>query len=267
MRYLTTPDGTDIAYDDQGPADTPGPPIVLLHGLAGHMGEWDDLIPLLLSDGHRVIRYDARGHGASTRTPADMTRAAAVTDAVALIDRLGLPPVTLIGQSLGGLTALLLAARHPTLVTHLTLIEAGPACANPSLPGDIARWLDSWPAPFPTFSAATSFFGHEAWTRGLERREDGYHPRVDRDTMIAAVRELATENYWSDWSWITCPTLVLRGEKGTMPAEEAKKMQARRPGTRVEVVAGAGHDVHLDAPGAVYEAVYDFVGGRLDMRR
>nr|WP_053211102.1 alpha/beta hydrolase [Streptomyces antibioticus] len=261
MRYLTTPDGTDIAYEDQGPATSPGPPLVLLHGLAGHTGEWDDLAARLLADGYRVIRYDARGHGASTRAPADMTRAAAVADAATLIDVLALPRVSLIGQSLGGLTALLLASRHPALVTHLTLIEAGPAGPNPFLPADIAGWLDSWPTPFPTLSSATSFFGHEAWARGLEQREDGYHARVDRDTMTAAVQELATANYWPDWSRITCPTLVLRGEKGTMPPEEASEMQTRRPGTRVEVVAGAGHDVHLDAPGAVYAAVSDFLRG------
>ncbi|MEU3838938.1 alpha/beta hydrolase [Streptomyces sp. NPDC028635] len=258
---MTTPDGIDIAYDDQGPADPPGPPLVLLHGLAGHLGEWDDLTARLLSDGHRVIRYDARGHGASTRTPADMTRAAAVADAVTLTDHLSLPRVSLIGQSLGGLTALLVASRHPALVADLTLIEAGPACAGPSLPADIAGWLDSWPTPFPTFSAATSFFGHEAWARGLERREDGLHARVDRDTMIAAVTELATQNYWPDWSRITCPTLLLRGEKSTMRPEEAEEMQTRRPGTRVEVVTGAGHDVHLEAPGAVYEAVTAFIPG------
>lgn len=258
MRYFTTQDGTRIAYDDEGPAGSAAP-ILLCHGLAGHRGEWDTLTPRFLTAGHRVIRYDARGHGASTRTPVDMTRAAAVADAAALLHHLSLPPATVIGQSLGGLTALLLAARHPELVSHLILIEAGPAGHNPSLPSDIAGWLDSWPTPFRTLADARAFLGHEAWADGLEKREDGYHPRFDRDKMIAAVTELATDSYWADWSHITCPTLLLRGEKGTMRPEEATEMQSRRPETRVKVVPSAGHDVHLDRPTQVFELITAFL--------
>ncbi|WP_258054991.1 alpha/beta fold hydrolase [Streptomyces sp. Ru71] len=259
MRYLTTDDGTRIAYDDQGRTDSPNPPVLLLHGLAGHLGEWDDLTPRLLSTGHRVIRYDARGHGASTRRPGDMTRAAAVADAAALLTHLGAAPATLIGQSLGGLTALLLAARHPRLVSHLILMEAGPAGPTPSLPTDIAKWLATWPTPFRSFEEAKTFLGHEAWARGLQKRENGYHPRFDPAAMTEAVSELATENYWSDWSRITCPTLVLRGERGTMPAEEAKEMQTRRPDTKVEVITGAGHDVHLERLTQAYQAITAFL--------
>ncbi|MFF9237296.1 alpha/beta fold hydrolase [Streptomyces sp. NPDC014801] len=260
MDHFTTRDGTRIAYDDQDPGGTAGP-VLLLHGLAGHLGEWDDLTPRLLADGHRVIRYDARGHGASTRTPSDMTRAAAVSDAAALLTHLRVPPATLLGQSLGGLTALQLAARHPDLVSHLILIEAGPAGPNPALPTQIATWLDSWPTPFPTLTEATTFLGHEAWSRGLEKRQDGYHPRFTRDTILAAIQELSTNDYWPDWSHITCPTLLLRGEKGTMRPKEAEEMQSRRPDTRVQVIAGAGHDVHLDRPEAVYEAMVAFMAG------
>lgn len=238
---LTTPDGTRIAYRDDGPrppAPAASRPILLLHGLAGHMDEWAALRHLLLADGHRVVSYDARGHGASTRRPADMSRSAAVADAEALLTHLGARRVTLLGQSLGGLTALQLAAKRPDLVSHLILIEAGPAGRNPALPTQIATWLDSWPTPFPTMAEATTFLGHEAWARGLEKRQDGYHPRFARDTILAAVQELSTDHYWPDWSRTTCPTLVLRGEKGTMPPEEAHEMQSRRPDTRVEVIRG-----------------------------
>jgi pimeloyl-ACP methyl ester carboxylesterase len=259
--HLTTPDGIRLTYRDDTPAHPTAPPVLLLHGLAGHLGEWDDLTTRLLADGHRVVRYDARGHGASTRTPADMTRAAAVRDAVTVLTELSLPPAILLGQSLGGLTALLTAAAHPALVTSLILVEAGPAGRNPELPAQIAGWLDSWPVPFPSRPEATAFLGHEAWADGLDWREDGGHARVDRDTMVAAVRELATEDYWAQWARVSCPTLVVRGEKGTMPAGEATEMRTRRPAdTQVTVVPEAGHDVHLDRPQALYEAVASFVG-------
>ncbi|MGA5453015.1 alpha/beta fold hydrolase [Streptomyces umbrinus] len=290
----TTPDGIRLAYRDHHAPDpdaepTPNPqrpPLLLLHGLAGHMGEWDDLLPLLLADGHRVITYDARGHGASTRRPPDMTRASAVRDVTTLIEALSLPtPVTLLGQSLGGHTAFLTAAAHPHLVDSLILVEAGPAGPSPDLPAEIAAWLDSWPTPFESFSSAAAFLGHEAWARGLEEREDGHHPRWHRETMLAAVADLAARAYWPEWARVACPTLVVRGAKGTMREAEMTRMarttrMTRRAQTRTgrppqsppqpqlqsqtltAVIEDAGHDVHLDQPRRLHAAVRTFLAAR-----
>jgi pimeloyl-ACP methyl ester carboxylesterase len=258
---LTTPDGTRIAYRDHHPAGTPTPTtgFLLLHGLAGHQGEWDTLAAQLSADGHRVVTYDARGHGASTRTPVTTTREAHVQDAVALIQELDLAPVTLLGQSLGGHTAMLLAASHPRLVKSLILIEAGPAGPAPELPAQIATWLDSWPTPFKSLEEAESFLGHEAWTRALEQRADGWHSTMDRDTIIASVAELATTSYWDEWSRITCPTLLIQGEQGTMRPDEPTTMLAHRPDTVTVRIPGAAHDVHLDQPTRLHEAIAAFL--------
>ncbi|MFM9496611.1 alpha/beta fold hydrolase [Streptomyces galilaeus] len=255
--YLTTPDGTRLAYRDHTPShpNPTAPPVVLLHGLAGHLGEWDDLTARLLADGHRVVRYDARGHGDSTRTPADLTRRAAVRDAVGLLTHLSLPPAVLLGQSLGGLTALLTAAAHPSRVASLILVEAGPAGRTPDLPARIAHWPESWPAPFPSRSEASTFLGHDKWADGLDRRPDGGHARVNRDTMTATAEALSPDGYWEQWSRITCPTLVIRAERGLLRQEEAERMRTHRPTeTTLTTVQNAGHDVHLDNSDALYEA-------------
>ncbi|WP_319059163.1 alpha/beta fold hydrolase, partial [Streptomyces europaeiscabiei] len=153
---LTTPDAIRLAYRDHDPGQgsgrtprheggrtrtarqAPARTLLLLHGLAGHLGEWDELLPPLLAQGHRVVTYDARGHGASTGCPADMSRAACVRDTVTVIRELGLDahaqaPLTLVGQSLGGHTAFLAAAAHPELIHSLILIEAGPGAPDPAL--------------------------------------------------------------------------------------------------------------------------------------
>ncbi|MFJ3440046.1 alpha/beta fold hydrolase [Streptomyces sp. NPDC086081] len=264
---LTTPDGTRLAYTDHDarprhPTATPRPPtppFVLLHGLAGHRGEWDTLTARLLSDGHRVVTYDARGHGASTRTPPTTTRAAHVEDAATLIEHLDLAPVTLLGQSLGGHTAMLLTASHPHLVHSLILVEAGPGGPAPDLPTRIAAWLDSWPTPFTSLREAAAFLGHEAWTGALEKRRDGWYPAFDRTTIIDTVAELATTAYWSEWSRITRPTLLVQGEHGTMRPDEPAGMLAHRPDTKVVRIPEASHDVHLDQPARLHEAIRTFV--------
>ncbi|MFD4771081.1 alpha/beta fold hydrolase [Streptomyces niveus] len=260
---VTTDDGVRLACTEYGPCEESAVPVLLLHGLAGHTAEWDALAELL-GPAYRLVGYDARGHGRSDRLPEDVSRAAHVRDAVAVAEQLALARPVLIGQSLGGLTALLTAAAHPALVRALVLVEAGPRGPAPELPGKIGRWLDSWPVPFESPEAAAHFFGGGpaglAWAAGLEVRPDGLYPRVDRDVMVGCVAESAVRSFWAEWDQVRCPTLVVRGEKGAMPASEAAEMRVRRPaGTRVETVPGAGHDVHLDRPAQLHALIEEFL--------
>ncbi|MFE6028047.1 alpha/beta fold hydrolase [Streptomyces niveus] len=263
---VTTGDGVRLACTEYGPCEESAVPVLLLHGLAGHTAEWDALAELL-GPAYRLVGYDARGHGKSDRLPKDVSRAAHVRDAVAVAEQLALARPVLIGQSLGGLTALLTAAAHPDLVRSLILVEAGPRGPAPELPGKIGRWLDSWPVPFESPEAAAHFFGGGpaglAWAAGLEVRPDGLYPRVDRDVMVGCVAESAVRSFWAEWDQVRCPTLVVRGEKGAMPASEAAEMRVRRPaGTRVETVPGAGHDVHLDRPAQLHALIREFLPPR-----
>ncbi|MFD8828493.1 alpha/beta fold hydrolase, partial [Streptomyces sp. NPDC059605] len=148
-------DGVRISCRDWGGTGTP---VVLLHGLAGHSGEWDTIARHLRAR-HRVVAVDQRGHGGSERRPHDRSRAAYVADVVAVLDQLDLRRPVLVGQSLGGHTAMLTAAAHPGLVHALVLVEAKPGEADPDVPADIGGWLDSWPVPFPSREAAVAFLG------------------------------------------------------------------------------------------------------------
>src|SRR5215212_9870964 len=82
-----------------------GPSVLLLHGLAGHADEWAQTASWL-TERWRVVALDARGHGRSERLPGDVSRASHVADTGFVIERLGLQPVVVVGQSVGGLTAL-----------------------------------------------------------------------------------------------------------------------------------------------------------------
>lgn len=268
---LTTDDGVRLVCTEYAPSgEGDAVPVLLLHGLAGHTAEWDVLAGLL-GPGHRPVGYDARGHGMSDRLPKDVSRAAHVRDVVAVIEQLALPRPVLVGQSLGGLTALLTAAAHPELVRALVLVEAGPRGPAPELPGKIGTWLDSWPVPFESPDAAARFFGGgpagRAWAAGLDVRPDGLYPRVDRDVMVDCVAESAVRSFWREWDQVRCPTLVVRGDSGAMPASEAEEMRVRHPaGTRVEVVPGAGHDVHLDRPAELRALIERFLRPPLNGR-
>jgi pimeloyl-ACP methyl ester carboxylesterase len=247
-----------VAHDFEGS----GAPVVLLHGLAGHSGEWDGAVEWM-SERYRVVTLDQRGHGASERHPADVSRAAYVADVVTVVGELGLENAILVGQSLGGHTAMLVAAAHPGLVRALVLIEAGPGDPDPDTARDIENWLASWPVPFASQAAAAGFFGGgpagAGWAAGLEERKDGWWPRFEPGLMVRSVLELSQRSFWQEWHQVRCPTLVVLAESGIFSSEQAREMARTRPGTVVANVPGAGHDVHLENPEMVRAAITDFL--------
>jgi pimeloyl-ACP methyl ester carboxylesterase len=252
-------EGVELACLDYGGA---GPPVILLHGLAGNALEWAATAEGLLGD-HRVLALDGRGHGRSTRHPPSVTPDDAVADVVTLIEVARLAPVALVGQSLGGLTALLVAGRRPDLVRALVVAEASPAATAPADVEDVRLWLESWPLPFASVEEAEAFFGGSAdsaraWASGLERRGDGWWPRFDATVVTEMLTATVGVDYWPEWNRIAAPTLVVRGSHGDLRAADANEMVARiRHGELVEL--DAGHDVHLDALEGWRKAVKGFL--------
>lgn len=213
-----------------------GPPVLLLHGLAGYAGEWQHIAEHLIAD-HRVFALDQRGHGDSKRTPLDVSRDAYVQDTAETVRRIQLGPVTLVGQS---------------------MIEGSPGGPEPPDPApavadQIRQWLCKWPVPFADAATAQRFFAGQGldpivWTGGLEHRAGALWPRFDLDTLVGCMAELGSRSYWQQWRSIQCPTLVILGERGIFPAEHGEQIVRQLPGSTLAVIAGAGHDVHLDAP-------------------
>jgi pimeloyl-ACP methyl ester carboxylesterase len=241
-----------------------GPPALLLHGLAGHAGEWAETAEWL-SDRARVVAPDARGHGRSERRPPDVSPAARVDDVVFAIEELRLGPVVLVGQSLGGQTALLVAAKRPDLVRALVVAEAGPAQGTEGTVAEVEQALARWPTPFASREAAVEFFGGpslaaEMWADGLEQRDGGWWPRFDVELMARTLSE-ASGSCWEQWEAIRCPTLVVRAGSGDMAAAEVEAMAARLRQARVVEIANAAHDLHLDRPAEWREALTEFLDG------
>jgi len=238
--------------------------VLLLHGLCGHAEEWRETASWLTAE-HRVLAPDARGHGRSERRPADVSRAAHVQDAAAWLTYFGLGPAAVVGQSLGGHTAFLLATRHPALVERLVVAEATPD-PDPAAPLEVGAWLGAWPRPFPSRDAALAFFGEpplraSAWADGLEERDGGLEPRFDPDVMVRSLAEGAEKASWAEWERVVCSTLVVRGERG-VPAERARRMLETNPRACLVEIRDAGHDVHLEQPGRWREAVRPFLAVR-----
>ncbi|HLV99759.1 MAG TPA: alpha/beta hydrolase [Ktedonobacterales bacterium] len=239
-----------------------GPTMLLLHGLAGRANEWHSTAEWLSGQGH-VFALDQRGHGKSEKGLADYSRDAYVNDVITVIQQLRLAPVVLIGQSMGGQNAFLVASRRPDLVRALIVVEARPG-ADPATPAMVERWLDSWPVPFPSLADARIFFGGDTlyaqtWLEMLEEREDGYWPQFRKEEMLRSIEDQARQDYWAEWERITCPTLIVGGERSFLPQEQLQEMARRIPQGRYVQVEQADHDLHLDRPERWREIVGDFL--------
>lgn len=240
-------DGVDLSYLDSGGS---GPAVVYLHGLTGCAAEMTTTAQGLGS-GYRHLLLDQRGHGYSTRFPSDVGRSAFTADVAELIRAAtGQGPVLLVGQSMGGHTAVLTAAELPQLVGALVLLEAEVSGSNPSGTDSLGSFLRSWPLPFPSRSAAAAWLGDgplpRAWLDGMEERPDGLRPRFDPGVMEEISKSMQRPR-WDEWRRVAAPALAVFAGRGFFTAEQKDAFIAARPETDRVDLPQASHDAHLDA--------------------
>ena len=261
-----TRDGVRLVCRDFGGE---GQPVLLLHGLAGHAGEWAQTASWL-TQRSRVVALDGRGHGRSERVPDDVSRAAQVADAAFVIERLRLGSVVVIGQSLGALTAVSLAAERPDLVRALVVVDGSPAGGSEGADvaaRDIRQALRQWPVPFASRTAAEQFFQERfggrlaavAWADGLEQRDGGWWPRFDIEVMVRTLHAAVVTPSWEEWEQVSCPTLLVRSGDDYVEPDVAGEMLERQPRARLVEMMDAAHDVHLDRPDGWQETLSTFL--------
>ena len=230
------PDAEIWYLDTAGEGDRERPVVLLLHGLAGYALEWGAVIAALRGE-HRVIAVEQRGHGSSTRRPEDVSRTAFVQDAVAVLDDLGAASAIVVGQSLGGHTAMLLAARYPQRVDRLVLVESGLGGPTTTELGGIADWLCGWPAPFADRDAFLAFFGGsrsvaEGWADGLEQRADGLWPQWDAETLVRALGFVAEREHLEEWSAVRAPRCCCAASTAPSPSVRSRACARCGPAPR-----------------------------------
>jgi pimeloyl-ACP methyl ester carboxylesterase len=257
MQFLTTPDGTRLAYRDEGA----GLPLLCLPGLTRTMADFDYLLPHLPP--LRLIRIDYRGRGASQWSGAESyTVPQEAADALALLDHLGVAQAAVLGTSRGGLIAMWLAAiakdrllgvalndigpvieqsglarifdylsRNPAAKTHAALAEALPGVMPGFTDVPASRWLEEAQKHYAT------------GPRGLQIT---YDPAL-RDAFLAAFKgELPTA--WPLFEAMAgLPLALIRGANSDLlSAETAAEMRRRRPDMIFADVPGRAHIPFLD---------------------
>lgn len=238
---LRSSDGVDLAVVEFGGS---GRPVVLLHGLMGRATTWWPVARELVRHG-RVLGTDARGHGRSGRPAGGAwspDRMAA--DVVELLETVG--PAALVGHSMGGLSALLAAARRPDLVSAVVVEDM--AVDLTALPSQAAGGYAAVEQPFPSLAAVREAFPGvgDYMTECVEERDDGYHLLVDLDDATAIATHWTHTAHWDALDAVRAPTLLVEAEDSIVPPGQADEMARRIPGAEHVRIPGTGHLLHDD---------------------
>lgn len=254
--------GFACAYAEAGS----GPPIVLVHGLAGSgLGTWGPLLGDLARD-FRVIAPDSRGAGASEVTPGPYPLSLLAEDLVALIAALGLEAPVAVGHSMGASVCLLAASGHASPIR--AVVGAGVAFGPP---GPEAR------GELEGLAAAAEGHGMQALAEGMatlgttqalrERDRGAYDAlaaliaRQSPEGVAARARGLAVFSLDDEIADVGVPVRLLAGAADPLsPWEANAALAARLSDARLASLGDSAHEVMLDRPGVVGAEVRDVAG-------
>lgn len=290
----TKANGISITFEDKGAKDAPA--ILLVMGLGGQLTLWpDEFVDALVAHGFRVVRYDNRDVGLSTRfdsagvpnlkwmfvkaalklpVRSAYTLADMAADGMALLDHLGIARAHVVGVSMGGMIAQHIAARYPDRVLSLTSVMS--TTGNPRLPRaqkEAMRVLANRPmsgdkealiAYSVNAARVIGSPGYPAAEERLQRRvrsdfERGWYPQGVARQMAAIVADGDRRSMLKD---VKAPTLVIHGEADPLvPIAGGRDTAETIPGARLLTIPGMGHDLPLALVDTLADAIAEHAKG------
>ncbi|WP_225833628.1 alpha/beta fold hydrolase [Streptomyces sp. NK08204] len=252
-------DGARLTYDDEGPRDGAAVPLVFVHGWTANRHRWDHQLAHF-APRRRVIRLDLRGHGESTGAGV-RTIAALADDVLALLDHLEVERFVLVGHSMGGMISQTIALAHPERVERMVLVNSISRMTYSR--GRGLLMAASTLAPFRLFVAANI---QRAFAPGHPREEIRAHIRSSADTprevvmtLYGAMREFDVLDRVGE---IRTPTLMVHGYHDIqLPVKQMLRMAKAYPDAVVRII-DAGHELPVEKPAELTEAVDRFVTER-----
>lgn len=266
MTFARAVDGTRIAFEVFGPAD--GEPLVLIHGLGADRRGWI-FQRRALGARYRCVVLDNRGVGRSDKPPGPYDLEIMADDVVAVLDAAGLDSAHLLGASMGGVLAQIVAVRHPERVRSLVL--ACTACRH--LPWR-RELLAEWAAEAEADGMRAFAQRNLKWlvgSRSLRR----FWPamgvlgplaiNVAVPSFVAQVRAILAidDDLRFELRHIGVPVLVLVGSQDILtPRGDAEELASLIPGAELAVVSGGAHGFMVEHAGAFNRTVLDFLARR-----
>jgi 3-oxoadipate enol-lactonase len=241
-------------------AETPW--LVFSNSLMTDLSLWDAQVAAFAGR-FRILRYDQRGHGASSVPAGDCTFERLADDLAALMDHVGIPTATVVGVSMGGVTTLALAARHPARVSRAMLCD----CQSVATPAGAKAWderialadtggmqaladvtVKRWFLPAAVAAAGPGI--------GVVRAMIAATPR---EGFVRAARALQSYDFCDALPALRCPALFAVGAGDGVLPDVMRALAERCADARFVALAAAGHLPNVEQPEAFNTALADFL--------
>jgi esterase len=239
------------------------PPVILLHGMLGSSRNWQTAGRELASSRH-VFALDLRNHGFSPHSP-EMTYEAMAGDVTAWMDLNGVPSADLVGHSMGGKVAMLLACRQPSRVSRLVAVDIAPKdydwpahrleyAAMAEL--DLASLKSRAQAEAQMEGKVPEWSMRKFLTTNLEREAGGsWRWTVNMPVLMASLKALESNPIAEADSYAGAALFIRGGKSGyILPGDEALILR-HFPAARIETIEACGHNPHIEARDAFVAAV------------
>ncbi|HYC53793.1 MAG TPA: alpha/beta hydrolase [Candidatus Binatia bacterium] len=260
-------DGGKIYYESHGQGD----PVLMIMGFGAPMRWWFPQVPVL-SRSHQVVTTDHRGIGRSQCDDRPVTMELLASDAIAVLDDLGIERAHVVGLSYGGMIAQELALMHPQRVGKLVLLETNCGGAHTEQPdgeiiGDLlgTLMLDQPEDPRdvirkigPTLFPGDYLDSHFDEITAL--LQDSGFSAAGAPTLAAQMAAVMGHDTYERLPQLTSETLIVTGEHDVLvPPGNAEILRSRIPRSTVAVLAGAGHCAHIQAADELNEVLLRFL--------
>jgi 3-oxoadipate enol-lactonase len=250
--------GITLNYQVEGPEGAPW--VIFSNSLATDLSMWDEQAAALKKI-YRVLRYDHRGHGGTEATDGRYNFDLLVADVVGLLDALSIKRAHFVGISMGGMTGLALAQKHPDRVEKLAACDCGPA----SSPASAQQWEEriaiaqkDGMEPLVTATAKRWFPPEFPESSPVFQKAIAMIRATPVKGFIGCAGALANYDLRPGLPGIKAPTLLIVGSKdATVPG--IKAINAAIPGSKVVELEGAGHLSNLEQPDAFTVALQQFL--------
>jgi len=235
--------------------------VLLLHGTGRSVADWQEGLAEHLARKFRVVGIDYYGHGLSDRAHGRRYGIALWAEqAVDVLDALGIERVTVVGHSAGGCVAAILTADHPERVDRTVFIGHGIAM-------DPIQIVPLMPGLGEIRMARTAIFSDVFSPEHERRLTAAYAIRGTRAALLTFLRRQYTIDglrlVSGTYEDIRRPVLQVHGtEDASIPIAAARRLSPRLGESHFLPVEGVGHDVHVEAPVQLAEAIEEFVSGR-----
>ena len=232
-----------------------GPPLVLVGGKTSDIdGAWWRYIPVL-AERLKVIALDNRGTGASDKPDTPYSTGLMADDALAVLRDAGETSAHWFGLSMGGMILQQLALNHPEAVRSLILGATHCGGEQPSTGGDASR-VEGPLLRYASLYAASFIAEHPDWVE-----EDARHfGKMPLHAIVRQDQAVKQHNLCDRLGEIHPPVLIVHGRQDRMvPVARGEQLQRGLPDARLQILEGAGHQVHSEQFAEVVRLILDFV--------